>query len=342
MMKQPIRVLFFIIAVCCATTLAAAPLFREVCSELVDSSSGSSIIEGTDGWFFLKDELHHVAAGRFWGEEAAVASRTKNKKFADPVPAIIAYNKELAAKGITLYMMPVPPKVLVYPDKVREGLAAGAAEADRALYTELYDILKKSGVKVIDLLPTLMENRDKTQLYCRTDTHFSGQGLVYFAKAAAAEIRNEQWYKEVDKKSFVYSPQAFTIRGDLLQMSGKEGEQEALQLTIVSEKDSAAQVESSPDSPVVLLGDSHALVFSVGGDLHAKGAGLFDHLTAELGFAVDLLGVRGSGVTPARIKFYQRSKKNSNYLAGKKALVWCFTARDFTGKGGWKEIPVSP
>ncbi len=48
----------------------------------------------------------------------------------------------------------------------------------------------------------------------------------------------------------------------------------------------------APDrnSPVILLGDSHNLVFQAGGDMHATGAGLADQLAYELGFAVDLVG----------------------------------------------------
>ncbi len=42
------------------------------------------------------------------------------------------------------------------------------------------------------------------------------------------------------------------------------------------------------ESPVLLLGDSHALVFHAGEDLHGSGAGLADHLALSLGFPVAL------------------------------------------------------
>lgn len=93
--------------------------------------------------------------------------------------------------------------------------------------------------------------------------------------------------------------------------------------------------------PVLLLGDSHSLVFSVGGDLHTTGAGLFDRLSADLGFAVDLLGVRGSGATPSRIKLYQRTLREPTMLATKKVVVWCLSARELTGSDGWRKIPVA-
>jgi hypothetical protein len=195
---------------------------------------------------------------------------------------------------------------------------------------------------VIDLLPKLLEQRDQAQLYCRTDSHYSGAGLELFAAAATEALQKEGWYQGVAKKEFAAIKLPLKINGDLRQMAGGVGTEEDLELQVVTSKADGKQLEGDPNSPVILLGDSHTLVFQAGGDLHAKGAGLFDHLSAKLGFAVDLLGVRGSGVTPARIKLFQRAKQDANYLAGKKALIWCFAAREFTGAGGWKEIPVAP
>jgi alginate O-acetyltransferase complex protein AlgJ len=93
---------------------------------------------------------------------------------------------------------------------------------------------------------------------------------------------------------------------------------------------------------VILLGDSHTLVFHSGGDMHASGAGLADQLALELGFPVDLIGVRGSGATPARISLYRRVRGDADYLKKKKLLIWCFTAREFTeATSGWRIVPVT-
>lgn len=322
-------------------SLSWAQDLREVAGKVAAQNGGQSAVRGVDGWLFLREELEHLAAGPFWGEDAATATRAKNKKDADPLGAIIAYNKGLADKGITLYLMPVPPKALVYGDKLQAGLSPQILDTELELYKEFYASLGESGVQVIDLLPQLMAARDREDVYCRTDTHFSPAGLQLFAEAAAKRIAGESWYADTGKKQFVRTAQEVSIHGDLAKMAGENDLQEKLVLQIVTDENDK-QLESDEKSPVILLGDSHTLVFQAGGDLHATGAGLFDQLSADLGFAVDLLGVRGSGVTPARIKFYQRAKKDPGYLDGKKALIWCFAARDFTGTGGWKEIPAAP
>ncbi len=92
-------------------------------------------------------------------------------------------------------------------------------------------------------------------------------------------------------------------------------------------------------SPVVVMGDSHCLVFHAGGDLHGTGAGLADQLAAELGRAVDVIGVRGSGATPARVNLLRRAKADPAYLANKKWMVWCFAALEFTESAGWSPVP---
>ena len=87
------------------------------------------------------------------------------------------------------------------------------------------------------------------------------------------------------------------------------------------------------------MGDSHCLVFHAGGDLHGTGAGLADQLAAELGRAVDVIGVRGSGATPARVNLLRRAKADPSYLANKKWIIWCFAAREFTESAGWSAVP---
>lgn len=340
-MKIKIRVVVFALIMLSAAGIHAGPSFQELCKELVEKNGSSGVVTGIDGWLFLKEEISHLAAGKFWGENAGTATRAKSKDSIDPLAAIIQYNKLLADKGIVLYVMPVPPKALVYPDKLAVNATLASAASDQNLYGEFYRLLEKSGVQTIDLLPVLMKNRDRVQVYCKTDTHFSGQGMEYFADAAAAIIQKQDWYKELPRQQYEATPRTVEITGDLSRMTGGSVLAEELLLTVISDK-SGEFLASDAKSPVVLLGDSHTLVFSVGGDLHARGAGLFDHLSARLGFPVDLLGVRGSGITPARIKLFQRSKKDGSYLEGKKAVIWCFAARDFTGTGGWRNIPVAP
>ena len=127
--------------------------------------------------------------------------------------------------------------------------------------------------------------------------------------------------------------------GDLTEGKGSE-ERPARVVEAADTPVPAAQVSlEDKASPVVVLGDSHCLVFHAGGDLHGTGAGLADQLAAELGRAVDVIGVRGSGATPARVNLLRRAKADPSYLANKKWIVWCFAAREFTESAGWSPVP---
>lgn len=95
------------------------------------------------------------------------------------------------------------------------------------------------------------------------------------------------------------------------------------------------------DAPVVLMGDSHTLVYDIGGDLFYQDAGIASLLAAYMGMPIDVVGVRGSGATPARINFFRKSKADKKYIEGKKVIVWCFAAREFTEATSWNpDVPV--
>jgi hypothetical protein len=74
--------------------------------------------------------------------------------------------------------------------------------------------------------------------------------------------------------------------------------------------------------------------------MYARGAGLPDQLAMELGIPVDLVAVRGSGATPSRINLFRRWQANSDYYAGKKLVIWCLSAREFTESTGWRKVPI--
>jgi alginate O-acetyltransferase complex protein AlgJ len=248
-MLKKILSLTCVAAAFAAVVFAGSPGFREICRGYVEKAGAGSVVDGVDGWLFFKDELQHLAAGKFWGDAAVTASIGKDKTAADPLPAIEEYSKLLAERGISLYLLPVPPKALIYPDKLAAGIDRTATAEELALYREFYGQLAARGVKIIDLLPKLLENRDKAALYCRTDTHFSGAGLKIFAEAAAAELKKEAWYGGVAKNDFSTSKLMVTMSGDLQQMAGGTGPKEEIELAVVSGKGDGKMLESDLKSP---------------------------------------------------------------------------------------------
>lgn len=304
------------------------------------SGTNAPVVEGADGWLFATAELRHLTAGEFWGDRAASVSRASKPEWADPQVAIEDFMKRLAARGIELLLVPVPPKALIYSDKIT-GTSLAALPTPHGRF---YDRLRDRGVEVLDVTSDFLSERSRSggqQLYCRTDSHFSPEGGRLIAGRIAARIRESAWFSWNGKAAVETAADLLTLTGDLGRLL-KPDNPPSERLPIRTIRFSGGSAVSI-DSPILLLGDSHALVFHVGEDLHARNAGLADHLAVELGVPIDVLGVRGSGATPARLSLYRRASENPGYLDRKKIVVWIFAARDFTeALNGWRPLPIEP
>jgi alginate O-acetyltransferase complex protein AlgJ len=316
-----------------------ASQFQQHCLKTANEAEAKDqfVIKGSNGWYYLAKELRHLGVGQFWGENAIKVSRATKPKYADPLPAILDFNKSLQELGIHLIVVPVPPKVSIYPEGI--GLSTeGRLDSINATFITL---LKNKGVDVIDLAPIFLAKKSDTgaPLYCKTDSHWSGEGCSIAADHISEKLIQQDWLSKMHRRVFKKNVKQVKITGDLVT-DLKGAPQEILQLGFVTdEKD--ALVEPRDESPIILLGDSHTLVFHSGQDMHATGAGLPDLLASKLGIEVALIGVRGSGATPARINLYRKARSDPDYLKGKKALIWCFSAREFTESlGGWRIVPV--
>jgi alginate O-acetyltransferase complex protein AlgJ len=305
---------------------------------------GRGAIAGSDGWLFFVAELRALSVGPFWSERAQTVSRSSNPQYADPLAAIVDFNDQLRKAGIELLVVPVPAKAVVYPERVSKSgspaIVGGSLRVD-ANHEQFYRLLRQQGVSVLDLTSTFLEQR-RTQgpeLYCKTDSHWSGRAIALAAQAVASHVKDRSWFKATARNAYESEPRDAEITGDLARMIDESNPaRETVKLTFVGTRQASELTPIPPDrdSPVLLMGDSHTLVFH-DPELHARGAGLPDHLVHALGFPVDLVGIRGSGATTTRIELLRRRDN----LKGKKLVVWCFSCREFTESStGWRKVPV--
>ena len=278
-------------------------------------SAQSNAIEGLNGWRFLPAEIKHLLAGD--------PSQDPKK----PLEAITGFDKQLKLLGVRLIIVPVPAKAAIHPEFLDSRLQNGLSLSE----ADFYESLRAKGVEVLDLAPDFADAKSRGWLYCERDTHWNGSAIVIAAQKLAKMLPG------IIPKSL-----AFDTRENTLEIQGDlGGDKEKVKLRFVRPSGETKRVEPDRASPVLVLGDSHVLVFHDGGDMHAAGAGLPDQLAFELAGAVDVLGVRGSGATSARVSLARRARANPSYLTTKKVIIWCFGARELTQADSWKLVPLS-
>lgn len=284
-------------------------------------------VRGDDAsWFFLVKELRHVASGQFWTKPWAEIAANGS----DPVPSLKEFHDLLAGRGVKLLLVPIPAKAIVYPEKLDSKFQA----SDAWPMTPFLDRIKEQGIDVVDLESAFLDLRSSEKdspLYCTQDAHYSPVAIEKIADRLATELRGDVSGQE---NAFqLGDPEEMTITGD--QVAGSEWEGTVPGETLTVRKvlhEGVVGVEPDPESPVLLLGDSHTLVFHEGaaGGMHCKGAGLADHLSQRLGLAVDLVGVRGSGMVQARKQLFYRAAAEPGFWDRKKVVIWVFSVREFT------------
>lgn len=294
---------------------AGADALEEKAAEAV--ARQEMFVEGEDGWRFLPAELRFASK---------LASPDLASLTAPAVEAMADFAKQMNEAGVTLLVMPVPPKVLLAGQTL--GLSAAEQERMRAGWELIMRTLAARDVTVVDLAADFAVA--KSEPFCRRDTHWSGRGIAAALDRLLPLLEGAGLADhEAPGTGEVWTRQ--TISGDL------GGDPEEIELRV---QGLPADPATMRENPVLLLGDSHVMVFHQGGDLHTTGAGLPDQIAAALGAMPDVLGVRGSGATSSRLQLARRARADETYLSSKKVIVWCFAGREFTEADGWKKLPI--
>ena len=283
-------------------------------------SENAAVIPGVDGWLFLSSDIRFLSVGQFWGADAAKVSRAHKPESADPIPAIVDFRDQLKKRGVELLLMPVPPKAAIYPEKILPDVDLHGETAAPYL-ARFYDELRKREIDVVDLAPVFLQNltNEHGPVFCKTDTHWSGFGCVLAAQTIKEKIHNK--LSGQPRKDYAAEWKEITIKGDLGDLAGpntKKPEPEKIAVRTISDKQTGAAINPDPNSPLLIIGDSHTLVFH---DFLAEKSGLLDQIAYQTGFAPDLIGTRGSGSTSVRISLYRRARKDADYLSKKKIVV---------------------
>lgn len=302
------------------------------------------VYPGRDGWLFFRADVEYITGPGFL--EFSVLQRRQRSAaeweslpHPDPRPAILQFARDLAARGITLIVMPVPLKPGVHAGQ----LARSAGEPGEGLhnpsYTAFLDELDREGVLVFDPSPTLAAIRRTAPAYLQTDTHWRPEAMEVVAGQLAAFIRAHVALPEVATPDVRIERVEVVNTGDTTRMldladDGLLFPPESVWLRRIL-RDDGRLWASTRGADVLLLGDSFSNIYSLASMDWGTSAGLTEQLSYELGRPIDRIIQNDAGAFATR----EVLVRDPGRLDGARVVVWQFAARELAF-GDWRVLPL--
>jgi alginate O-acetyltransferase complex protein AlgJ len=300
---------------------------------------------GRDGWLFYRPDVDYLTDDGFLTKKHLTAASHAQDIQPDPIKAILDFKRQLAARGITLVVMPMPTKPMIEPEKL-VGPKATGMQLQNPSFGLFARTLETNGVPVYDPTTLLLESKkdapEGVPQYLETDTHWNPVAMDAVAEDLAGFIGRRSPLPAPATAGYRLKPVRVTNLGDIAEMLKLPKGQDIFKPQTV-ETQQVLQSDGSlwqprNDADVLLLGDSFSNIFSLEGMNWGKAAGFAEHLSYHLGRPVDSITKNAGGAFASRVQL-AKFMKGEDRLAGKKVVVYEFSMRDLD-QGDWKMITL--
>lgn len=307
---------------------------------------------GRDGWLFYRQSVDSVTGSGFltskWRHERLrTADPSSPLPQPDPLKALVQFHRQLAARGISLVVIPAPGKETLYPEKLAPLWNGLRTAAQNASFDTLKSELAKAGVSVFDPTPVLVEMKQRSgeDVYLKTDTHWAPPAMEEVAKQLATWLRSHGLAYPSGSVNCRIHKQTVRSTGDIAAMLNLPKHQrffppETVQTTRVLTEDGRPW-EPDASSPVLLMGDSFCNIYSLAEMGWGDSAGFAEHLSLALGQPIDRLVINAGGAYTARQELVRQLASGRDRLAGKRVVLYQFAARELAF-GDWKLFDLPP
>ncbi len=315
--------------------MAVQPVVQGMLSSIGEGSD--EVVIGKNGWLFHRNAIRFM-------------TRTANKhRHAPPITAITAFADYLKSRDIHLVLLPVPPKLAIYPEKFGHRLLDTPVAPP--VWAEWKAQVEATGAKVFDLMPVLAEAKARTTtpapLYLKTDTHWTPEAAELVAAQLGRFLAAEGLLPPAADPAAPAADQAVTAVGDLRRML-RLAESSTMfppETVTIREVRTATGLrwQNSEESDVLLMGDSFCNIFSQKSLGWGTGAGFAEHLGRALGRPVSTILRNGDGAFATRAMLSRSLQTGHDRLKICKVVIWEFDATQIT-EGEWKplEYKVAP
>lgn len=304
---------------------------------------------GRDRWLFYRVDVDYVTGPGFLRPDVLRRRRRSGESWEsppqpDPVPALVDFERQLAARGIRLLVMPTPVKPTIEPDRLSRRTPSSLAPVQNPSFAELVQRLRTRGIEIFDPAPLLAvakEMEDGHQ-YLRTDTHWRPEAVDRVARELASRI---EALVELDPATAGLFRREVTVegRGDIVAMlrlpDGQElfpPERVALQRVLDWEGASAI---GDRGAEILLLGDSFSNVYSDPTLGWGAGAGLAEQLAYHLQRQVDKIALNAGGAAATRRALARRLSAEPDRLDTIEIVIYQFATRELA-IGDWELVEV--
>lgn len=319
-------------------------------------AGNEQVVLGRRGWLYFRPAVDYVTGPGFL-DPRILARRAANGKAwepdprPDPVAALADFAAQLEGRGITLVVVPIPVKAALHPEGLARDLADDVplenpsfatfmgrlAELDIPAYSPgqlLAEVLRaKSGLKGAQFL--------------RTDTHWTPQGMETTAAGLADFLAKNVPLPEVPATILSREEAWVEGRGDLVALLRLP----AMRPLFLPErvpvhrvlKSSGEPWTADPGADVLVLGDSFTNIYSQSELGWGDAAGFAEQLSFLLRRPLDKLAVNAGGPAAARERLASSIASGQDRLAGKRLVIYAFSARDLSS-GDWRlvDLPSGP
>ncbi|HEX2673903.1 MAG TPA: hypothetical protein VHM25_23665 [Polyangiaceae bacterium] len=310
-------------------------------------------VVGHDGWLYFTPGVLHVGGPGFLDQ---VTQRSREKDaldagqeavHADPIPAILAFQRALAQRGARLVLLPMPDKAALEPAPLTGLRGPSSVPAQNVDYDRFLQKLRQAGVAVFDARQSAGP-RNAEPLYLVQDTHFAPPFMERIARDLAVMVDSLGVLPKVADAPVLHAVEQPAARvGDLVDMLKLPEEQQLFQpqsVLVHQVQDEGGDAwESDPDADVLLLGDSFTNIFSLEGMGWGSASGLAPHLALSLRRPIDVIAQNDSGAFATRQALSKELQAGQDRLLGKRVVIWEFASRELS-VGDWKllDFPTPP
>ena len=309
------------------------------------AAGNERVYQGRDGWLFFRPDVDYVIGPGFLDAAEMRRRRESTREWIDrpqpdPRPALVAFKRQLDARGIALVVVPTPVKPVMHPERLA-GARAAQAPVENVSYGAWLADLQREGVMVLDLAAELARSNDSA--YLATDTHWRPETVRRAAELLGAFIRTRVPLDDAATTGYRTETRDVTNVGDtaaMLDVSDRAsvGRSETVTIDRVVDGDGAPW-RPSRDADVLVLGDSFSNIYSLASMGWGDSAGLIEHLGHVLDRPIDRIVQNDNGSFATRERLRQDLATGTDRLRGKRVVVLQFAARELRS-GDWKLIDL--